>query len=123
MATATATKTKATVKRKKPTVVTPPAPLVAEKKERLISPLTGFTVGSDSDIIAEELIAGGASREEIAKRISARISTTSRNGTAKPVSNLMSGVIRRLKENGYVVVSSWEMTNPNVPKKRKKIAK
>lgn len=104
-----------TVKRK--IVVAPPAPLY-EKKEREINPITGFTVGSDSDVIAEELIAGGESREDIARNIAERLDTVSRTGTPKPIANLMSGVIRRLKDRGYHVESSWIMVNPDMPKKR-----
>lgn len=109
-----------TLKRK--IVVAPPAPL-HEKKEREVNPVTGFTVGSDSDIIAEELIAGGESREEIARNIAERLDPVSRTGTPKPVANLMSGVIRRLRDRGYHVESSWIMVNPDMPKKRTRRAK
>ena len=107
---------------KRKIVVPAPAPL-AERVPREINPTTGFTVDSDSDIIAQELIAGGESREDISRRIAARLDPVSRTGTPKPVANLMSGVIRRLRDRGYQVESSWIMVNPDLPKKRARRAK
>jgi hypothetical protein len=100
-------------------VVKTPAPKVAKKvapkgsvlgaNGQAMNPKTGFVVGSESDIIATELIKGGDSRVAVIDRLKGILPAETRNGSPKPVANLVSGVMRRLKDEGFEEVSSFKV--------------
>jgi hypothetical protein len=80
---------------------------------------TGFSVGSDQDIIAMELLKGGSSRSEVAERAKKLLPATTKKGTAKPISNLVSAVFNKLVRQGYRVEESFKVLPPTPASKRK----
>lgn len=74
--------------------------------------LTGFVVGSDVHVVAVELMAGGADRQEIIDRVRTKLDTETRTGTPKPVANIVGAVMRKLEERGFVIESSFVMLPP-----------
>lgn len=81
--------------------------------------LTGFVVGSDQDIIAMELLAGGASRGEIGQRVAKKLNPTTKNGTQKPITNLVSSVYNKLVAKGYRTEETFKVLQPTPASKRK----
>lgn len=77
-----------------------------------ISELTGLGMGTQSFIIAVELIRGGTDRREILGRVRELLPPETRNGTPKMVSNLVGNVIKILSDRGFVVQGSWSMVKP-----------
>jgi hypothetical protein len=97
-----------------------PAPEKQEPSYRRIpSETTGFSVGTDQDIIAEALLAGGESREQIIADLYEQLDTETRNGTPKPISSLVSSVLRKLVERGFTVDQHFVVVPP-VPKAARK---
>lgn len=100
---------------KKVTKVAKPAPVAkksVERTPRKFNPKTGFVVGSQQDIIATELLKGGASRVEVVNRLKPILGDTTKNGTKKPVGNLVAGVWSVLKTKGYTEVSTYKVRPP-----------
>ena len=89
-----------------------------DRIQREVNPATGYVKGTDGDIIASELLAGGASRREIGDRIEKKINLITRNGTEKQVMNLIAGVLRRMQIEGYTVESSFKVLPPTPASKR-----
>ena len=87
-------------------------PALKERAPRKVNAKTGFTVGSDQDIIATELLRGGESRVEIIERLKDLLPQQTRNGTVKPVSNLVSSTVRILRQRGYTETSTFKMKAP-----------
>lgn len=77
-----------------------------------LSELTGLGMGTQSFIIAVELIRGGTDRREILGRVRELLPPETRNGTPKMVSNLVGNVIKILSDRGFVVQGSWSMVKP-----------
>jgi hypothetical protein len=99
----TASRPKASGRKKAAKKVAPPA-RVREKDEY------GFEVGTDSSVIAEELIEGGASRQDINDRVGERIGYETSNGTEKNVPALVSGILNRMLATGeFEVESDWRL--------------
>lgn len=95
-----------------PTTKRPRATKTAAKvpgNGKTMNPKTGFVKGSDSDTIATELLKGGASRAEIVSRLRPMLGSETRNGTPKPVANLVAGTLARLRENGFVEKSTYKV--------------
>lgn len=77
----------------------------------------GFRVGTDSSIIAAELLEGGYDRDDINDRVAELLpETTTRSGNDKQVPSLVSGILKRLQERGYTVESSWQLVPPTSKK-------
>lgn len=77
-----------------------------------LSELSGYGLGSEQFIVAVAIVTGGTSRLDINHRIAAQLPPTTRNGTPKAVSNLVSGVIKRLEDRGFTISGSWKMVAP-----------
>lgn len=87
--------------------------------EREVDPLTGFTIGTDQQIIADTLLEGGDSRADIIDKLRKKLSPTTRNGTEKPIANLMSSVFKKMALAGFQVESSFKLVPPTPASKRK----
>lgn len=72
----------------------------------------GFVKGTDQAKIADLLIKGGAGRADIVEKAKEVIDGTNRNGNPKPVGTMVSNVIRKLQDNGYVVKETIKATKP-----------
>lgn len=78
----------------------------------------GYALGTDSAIIAESLIEGGATRDECNDRATALIAKTSgletRGGKPKYIPSMAASIISRLTESGqYRVESSFRLVPVN----------
>ena len=79
----------------------------------------GYKVGSDMAIIAEVMVAGGADRQDVSeKALKALPQQTTRSGTPKNISSLISAMLRRFQEEGYVVESHWRLVPPVAVQKK-----
>jgi hypothetical protein len=73
----------------------------------------GFVKGSDSEKIVEVLLEGGADRAEInAKVLKALGKRKTRNGNEPNTSSLIANILRRLKDKGYHIESTWQLVPP-----------
>lgn len=79
---------------------------------REMDEVTGFAVGTESHQIAELLLNGVESRQEAIDILRNTLDTETRNGTEKPVANLVSGVINKLLARGFTVESSYRLVEP-----------
>lgn len=85
---------------------------------REMNPETGYAVGSDQDIIATALLKGGKTRQEIIESLRKKLDSTTRNGTEKPVSNVVSSVFNRMISRGYRLESHFQLLPPTPASKR-----
>jgi hypothetical protein len=85
----------------------------------------GFLVGSDSSVMAAELVKGGESRLELNDRLATMFKgQKTRYGAEKNVASLVSGVITKLVARGYSIESSYRIVPPaRSTTGRQKIAK
>lgn len=81
--------------------------------------LTGLQIGSDQWKIAQALLEGGKTRAEIVTSVTKTIGDTTRNGTKKPIANLVSSVYNKLIKAGFILESSFRLTPPTPASKRK----
>lgn len=88
-------------------------------KERIIDPVTGFTMGSDQQIISDALMAGADTRQDIVESLRKKLSPVTRNGTEKPIANLVSSVFNNLALKGFTLDSHWQVLAPTPASKRK----
>lgn len=79
---------------------------------RVVDDTTGFAIGTDSHLIAMELLQGGADRAEIIERCAKKLPPTSNRGTPKPVANMVASVLGKMKDQGFTIESSWVLTPP-----------
>lgn len=77
-----------------------------------ISDMTGYAMGTQSFIVATELIRGGRDRVSISHRIAELLPDTTKNGTPKMVSNVVGIVIKQLLERGFVIQGTWSLVKP-----------
>lgn len=87
----------------------------AKKKEsapREFDEVTGFVIGTDQHVIAEALIEGAATRQDIIDELKETLDTETRNGTEKPVSNLVASVTAKLLDRGFTVEGSYALVPP-----------
>lgn len=107
----TATTKKATTSRKVKEVAKPTA---APKTgpNRVVDDTTGFAIGTDSHLIAMELLKGGTDRADIIERCAKKLPTTSNRGTPKPVANMVASVLGKMKDAGFTIESTWVLTPP-----------
>ena len=116
----TATKTKASATTKKTTAtksrnvktVAKPSAVPKTGPNRVVDDLTGFAVGTDSQVIATELLKGGESRAEIIERCAKKLPPTSNRGTPKPVANMVASVLGKMRDQGYTIESTWVLAPP-----------
>lgn len=92
--------------------VAKPAAAPKTGPNRVVDPVTGFAIGTDSHVIATELLKGGADRAEIIDRCAAKLPKTSNRGTPKPVANMLASVLGKMKDAGFTVESSFILTPP-----------
>lgn len=85
---------------------------------REMNPVTGFVVGTDQDTIATALMEGGESRAAIAEELEGQMDLTTRNGTEKQITNMISGVLNKMKARGYIEESSFIVLPPTTASKR-----
>lgn len=108
---AAATKKRTTTSRPVKTVAKPTtAPKTGPN--RVVDETTGFAVGTDSHVIAMELLKGGADRAEIIERCAAKLPKTSNRGTPKPVANMVASVLGKMKDAGFTISSSFVLEPP-----------
>lgn len=84
----------------------------APKVEREFDEVTGFVIGTDQHTIAKALMDGGVTRQEIIDDLKKTLDGETRNGTEKPVSNLVAGVTSKLLERGFTVEGSYALVPP-----------
>jgi hypothetical protein len=73
----------------------------------------GFRLGSDVSVVLEQLMTGGASKREVASRISKLFAgQQTRGGKPKPVSTIMNQVEGQMKARGFRVESNWRLVAP-----------
>jgi len=89
------------------------------KSERQVDPVTGFGVGTDSDIMIKEAMRGGNTRPEVVERIKERLPKETASGSEKPVSNVFASVLKKKLDQGYYIESSWKLCPPTPASKRK----
>lgn len=75
--------------------------------------LTGFKMESDQFVVAVEIMKGGVTRQEINHRVKDILPPTTRTGTPKAVSNLVSAVVNKMADQGFQVEGSWKMISPS----------
>lgn len=85
---------------------------------REINEETGFVVGTDQDAIASALLEGGESRAAIVEDLYNSLDTETRNGTDKMITNMVSGVLKKMLARGYTVESSFVVVPPTAASKR-----
>lgn len=110
--TATTKKTATATKSRNVKTVAKPSAAPKTGPNRVIDELTGFAVGTDSQVIATELLKGGADRSEIIERCAKKLPPTSNRGTPKPVANMVASVLGKMKDQGYTIESTWVLTPP-----------
>lgn len=117
----TPTRKTATSKTTKKTAAKKSAKKAVEKTStpREMDKLTGFSVGSDQYVIAHELLKGGKSRSEITERVAKLLPSTTRTGTPKPITNLVSSVYNNLVRKGFRTEESFKVLEPTPASKRK----
>lgn len=79
---------------------------------RIVDETTGFAIGTDSHVIATELLKGGESRAEIIERCAKKLPPTSNRGTPKPVANMVASVLGKMRDAGFTVTSSFGLEPP-----------
>lgn len=77
-----------------------------------LADLVGYGLGSEQFIVAVEIMKGGESRLAVNHRCAVLLPDTTRNGTPKQVSNLVSSVIKRMEDRGFTVKGTWSMVKP-----------
>jgi hypothetical protein len=85
---------------------------------RQMNPVTGFAEGSDQDVIATALLEGGESRSAIVENVESQVDLETRNGTDKQITNMVSGVLAKMKDRGFIVESSFVLLPPTPASKR-----
>lgn len=80
----------------------------------------GFVVGSDSEKIVNILLEGGADRSDINAKVTKAIGKRkTRNGNDQNVSSLIANVLKRLRDKGYKIESTWILVPPTDEEKAK----
>lgn len=79
---------------------------------------TGFVVGTDQDAIANALLEGGESRAAIVERLESELDSETRNGTPKQITNMVSGVLNKMLDRGFIVESNFQLLPPTPASKR-----
>lgn len=73
----------------------------------------GYRMGSDVQVVVEELLKGGADKHDVAQRILNRFGEqTTRSGKPKPVSTIMNQVLEQMLARGFVIKSTWTLAPP-----------
>lgn len=102
----------APAKTKKTTSKKSSAPSNRGGANREMDEVTGFAVGTDSQFIAEVLLEGAESRQAVIDYLRDELDGETRNGTEKPVANLVSGVVNKMLERGFTIESSYRLVPP-----------
>lgn len=77
-----------------------------------LSEVTGMAIDSEQFAVAVEILKGGVTRQDVNHRVRELLPPTTRTGTPKAVSNLVSGVIGKLTARGFIVEGNWKMIFP-----------
>lgn len=85
---------------------------------RELDPVTGFLPGTDSHIIALELLKGGSTRADIIERLRGKLDGQTRNGTEKSVANVLASTFAKLVARGFTVEASYKLVEPTPASKR-----
>jgi hypothetical protein len=85
-----------------------------ERKTRTVTkdPITGFTPGSDSHVIATELMKGGDNRTDVIQRLRGILSAQARSGNPKNVANQVAATWRKMQEMGFTTEESYRAIPP-----------
>lgn len=78
----------------------------------------GFAVGTDQEAIALALMEGGESRADIVERLEGELDLETRNGTDKQITNMVSGVLNKMLDRGFLLESSFQVLPPTPASKR-----
>lgn len=89
------------------------------RRTRDVDETTGFVKGTDSHLIAMELLKGGESRSDIVSRCAKKLPPLSNRGTPKPVANLVASVISKMRDAGFIEQSSFALLPPTRASKAK----
>lgn len=108
---ATATKTKAPAKKTGKQKITNGQSLPRDLNEH------GFVKGSQSEKIVTCLLEGGTDRRDVNEKIRKALKGPTRNGTEHNVSSLSANLLKRLKDKGYTIESSWRLVEPTAASK------
>ena len=92
-----------------PEPIVEPAPVVKAPARSKARGMTdhGFRIGSDSAAIVDILVAGGLDRQDINEKVADAIGTATKSGRTKNIPSLISGLLSRLDDRGYHIVSEW----------------
>jgi hypothetical protein len=77
-----------------------------------LSSILNVGICTEQFLVVIELMKGGHSRVEIAGRLKKLLPPTTRNGTPKPVAQLIVNAVSLLDKHGFVVNSGWQMVFP-----------
>lgn len=80
---------------------------------RQLSELIHVGIGTEQFLVVLEVLRGGASRQEVNNRLSDLLPPTTRNGSPKPIANMVAGVITLLGKHGFQLVGTWQMVRPS----------
>lgn len=103
----------------KVTTVAKPTSATKKVRERQVDPVTGFGVGTDSDVMIKEALKGGNTRPEVIKRIKEKLPATTDSGSTKPVANVFASVLKKRLDEGWFIESSWVLRPPTPQSKAK----
>lgn len=81
-------------------------------KYKELADMLGVGISSERLIVAVELLKGGLDRQEVNNRLAEILPSTTRNGTKKSVSNLVSSALAALVELGFEVKGNWKVVKP-----------
>lgn len=89
-----------------------------ESAGREVDPVTGFIPGTDSHIIATELLKGGETRTAIIERLRGKLDLETRNGTQKSVANVLASTFAKMMQRGFTVEATYKLNPPTPASKR-----
>lgn len=87
-------------------------------RTRVLDETTGFVPGTDSHIIAEELLKGGATRAAIIERLRGKLNAETRNGTPKSIANVVASTYAKMVARGFTVDAHYKLEAPTPASKR-----
>jgi len=103
----------------KVTTVAKPTASTKAVRDRQVDPVTGFGVGTDSDVMIKEAMKGGNTRPEVIGRVKDKLPKKTESGSDKPVANVFASVLKKKLDQGFYIESSWVLRPPTAASKRK----
>jgi len=86
-----------------------------ETVSRDFDEVTGFVIGTDQHLIAQELMEGGETRAKIIERIRDEeiVEPETRSGNEKAIPNVVANVVTKMLDRGFTVEASWRLVPPS----------